>query len=76
MTAAWSSASWLAEATAWLDERLAAAGLERTGAVEQPRLRPWATVLSAPTSGGTVWLKACGEAVEHEPPLYALLARG
>jgi hypothetical protein len=65
----------LAEATAWLDERLAEAGLERTGPVEHPRVRPWATILRAETSGGTVWLKACGAAMAHEAGLYALLAR-
>lgn len=35
--AVWSSASWLAAAVAWLDERLAAAGIGRTGAVERAR---------------------------------------
>lgn len=32
----WSSASWRALAVSWLDEQLAAAGIERTGEVEQP----------------------------------------
>jgi hypothetical protein len=64
----------LAEATLWLDERLAVAGLERTGTVERLRTRPWATILRAETSGGAVWLKACGAGMAHEPPLYELLA--
>ena len=44
----WSSPAWRAEAVAWVDERLAAACLQRTGEVEQPRVRPWATVLRVP----------------------------
>ena len=69
----WSSPRWHAEAQAWLDAQLARAGLERTGAIEQPHLRPWATVLSAPTTGGTVWMKAAGPATAFEIGLYELL---
>ena len=56
-----------------MDERLAAAGMTRTGAVTQPHLRPWATALKAPTCGGTVWLKAAGPGTAVEAPLYRLL---
>jgi hypothetical protein len=45
MSGEWTWPGWIAEATAWIDERLSAAGLQRTGPVEQPRVRPWATVL-------------------------------
>jgi hypothetical protein len=74
-TAAWSSTQWRDDAVAWLDERLAAAGIERTGDVEQPHLRPWATVLRAPTSTGPVWLKAAGPGTAFEVGLYELLSR-
>ena len=73
--ALWSSAAWREQAEGWIDRRLAEAGLERTGAVEQPRVRPWATVLRAPTTGGDVWMKAAGPATAFEVGLYALLAR-
>ncbi|MDP2709848.1 MAG: phosphotransferase [Solirubrobacteraceae bacterium] len=69
----WSSPAWRAEAGAWIDAQLAGAGLARTGAVRQPHLRPWATVLSAPTSAGTVWLKAAGPATAFEIGFYELL---
>jgi len=59
----------------WLDERLAAAGLRRTGEVEQPHVRPWSTVLRAPTTGGRVWMKAGGPGTAFEAGLYELLAR-
>jgi hypothetical protein len=71
--ALWSTEAWRAEAVAWLDERLAAAGLRRTGPVEQPHLEEWATALRAPTSGGVVWLKAAGPGTAFEVGLYELL---
>ncbi|SDT71297.1 phosphotransferase [Jiangella sp. DSM 45060] len=74
-TATWSSAAWLAEATGWLDDRLADAGWVRTGPVSQPHLRPWGTVLTASTDRGQVWLKAPGLETAFEVPLYGLLAR-
>ena len=73
--ALWSTPAWRAEAVAWLDERLAAVGRARTGPVEQPRVRAWATVLRAPTAGGPVWMKAAGPGTAFEPALYEILVR-
>jgi hypothetical protein len=72
-TAVWSSDAWRRDAVGWLDEQLAANRLRRTGEVTQPHLRPWATVLRAPTTGGTVWLKAAGPETAFEVELYRLL---
>jgi len=69
----WGSAEWRGAATAWLDDGLADAGIERTGEVEQPHVRPWATVLRAPTTAGPVWLKATAPGTSAEIGLYALL---
>lgn len=71
----WTSAEWLAAATGWLDERLAAAGRARTGPVTQPHVRLWSTVLRAPTDAGPVWLKAPGREAAFEVPLYGLLVQ-
>jgi len=71
--ATWSSPAWLAAAGSWLDERLAEAGMQRTGEVRQPHLLPWSTVLGAPTTGGRVWLKAEGPSQAFEVGLYGLL---
>ena len=71
--AEWSGPAWREEATAWLDAALSAAGSERIGAVEQPHLRPWSTVLRAETTDGTVFLKASGPEVRFEAGLYELL---
>ena len=59
------SAAWRALAVGWLDEQLASAGIERTGEVQQPHLRPWATVLTTPTTRGPVLLKVVGAASGH-----------
>lgn len=72
----WGSPSWLADATQWLDQHLAAAGIARTGDVTQPHLRPWATALNAPTTAGLVWLKAAAPGTAFETRLYATLAGG
>jgi hypothetical protein len=69
----WSSERWRREALAWIDAELARRGERRTGDVEQPSLRPWATVLRVPTSRGTVWLKAASEQTAAEVGLYSLL---
>ncbi|MEA2127022.1 MAG: hypothetical protein QOI80_3804, partial [Solirubrobacteraceae bacterium] len=65
----------IADATPWIDECLAAAGRERTGPVELFRERPWATVLKAPTTDGTVWFKAPSADTAFEVGLYGLLGR-
>ncbi len=71
----WSSQEWLDTARTWMDERLAVAGVRRTGEVTQPHLRPWGTVLTAPTSDGPVWLKVPGPYNAFEVPLYELMAK-
>ncbi|CRK60381.1 hypothetical protein [Alloactinosynnema sp. L-07] len=57
----------------WMDEQLAAAGISRTGDVGEPRVRPWSTVLTAPTTTGPVWLKTTSAATGFEAALYEIL---
>jgi len=71
--ATWSSPQWRDEAVTWADAQLAERNLARTGEVEQPHLRAWATVLKIPTAAGPVWLKAPGAGTAFEVPLYPLL---
>jgi hypothetical protein len=73
--AVWSTTSWRESAVEWVDVQLTGAGAERTGAVEQASLRPWATVLRVPTTDGPVWFKAAGPGTRFEVALYELLAR-
>jgi hypothetical protein len=71
----WTDPAWRAEADSWVDARLAELGLERSGEIEQPHVRPWATALRIPTTGGVVWFKANMPGLEHEARLVALLAQ-
>src|SRR5262245_17106908 len=71
----WTSPQWLKLAASWLDEKLMSAGIERTGEIAQPHRRPWATVLTAPTTHGPIWLKAAGPGNAFEVGLYELLNR-
>lgn len=69
----WSSDRWRATAVSWMDAELARVGAMRTGEAEQPRIRPWATVLRAPTTIGPVWLKASAEDTAFEVGVYDVL---
>ncbi|MEZ5193700.1 MAG: phosphotransferase [Nocardioides sp.] len=53
----WEEPGFLAAATHWVVARLADLG-SSGGAVEQPHVHPWSTVLRVPTPGGPVWFKA------------------
>jgi hypothetical protein len=71
----WTDERWRATAIAWVEERLAELGRTRTGAVAQPHVAPWSTVLRVPTDRGAVFFKASEEALRHEAAVTALLAR-
>jgi hypothetical protein len=70
----WTDEAWLARAHGWIDARLDALGLSRTGDIEQPHVEVWSTVLRVPTEGGPVWFKANHGPLEHEAALVDLLA--
>src|SRR5690348_8385655 len=71
----WQDAQWLAEATAWIDARLAEAGLARAGA-PRARGRMWSVVARVPLAGGgCVWFKANPPASLFEPGLLDALTR-
>ena len=73
--ALWESESWRDRAVTWLDDQIETAGIERTGPVQQTRVRPWSTLLTAPTTAGATWFKAAAAATEFEVALYPLLHR-
>lgn len=70
----WQDPDWLSAAHAWIDDALAANGRSRAGAVEQPHVVPWSTVIKVPTSSGTTWFKANADSLRHEAALVELLA--
>jgi hypothetical protein len=63
---AWLDPVWQAEALGWAESELAALDRDVTGPSEQPHLRPWATALRIPTSGGVAWLKATRPGIAYE----------
>jgi len=71
----WAGDAWRREAIAWIDRQLDEAGLKRTGDVEQPRIRPWGTLLTVPTSRGRYWLKATAPETAFEVAISPLLHR-
>jgi hypothetical protein len=50
----------------WADDRLAAAGLDRTGRAQQMRTWNLSALWRIPTRGGRVWLKAVPDFFAHE----------
>jgi hypothetical protein len=70
LVAEWSTPEWHTAVEAWVDRHV-----ERTGPLEQVRIRPWGVVLSALTTEGTAFFKACAPTTAFEAGLYALLNR-
>jgi hypothetical protein len=65
---------WRRDAEDWACAQLGRGGIDVTGPIEQPRIRPWSTQLAIPTSTGRVWLKANCAHLSFEPALQAVLA--
>ena len=74
MSGRWTDPQWLAAAHEWIESELAQAGLRPSGAIEQPHVYPWSTVLRVPTADGDTWFKANTEALRYEAGLVTLLA--
>jgi hypothetical protein len=74
MTQRWRRPEFVEQAEAWIDEQLARIGRTRTGAVEQPHVTEWSTVMRLPTDAGTVWFKANEETMVHEAAVMHLVA--
>lgn len=71
----WRDPQWLADATAWVDEQLAEAGLRRSG-TPKLRGRMWSVVARVPVGEhGTAWFKANPPGSAFEPRLIAALAQ-
>jgi hypothetical protein len=72
--ARWRDPDWLAGAYDWIDNRLGELGVARTGAIEQPHVYAWSTLLRVPTAQGNLWFKANAESLRHEAALVQRIA--
>jgi hypothetical protein len=70
----WTEPDWLESVHDWIRLQLERVGLEAAGKIDQPHVRPWSTVLRAPTSSGPVWFKANVPALAHEAAVVEILA--
>lgn len=70
----WARPGWFAEACAWLDESVGAAGAARSGSVEVVEQWAISSVLRCATDEGPVYLKAAFSIFHHEPALTRSLA--
>jgi hypothetical protein len=66
----WTDPGWLAEVHAWIR-----AHADVDGAIEQPHVRPWGTVLRVPTPDGPAWFKTNIPSMTYEVGVVGLLAR-
>lgn len=62
----WTNPDWIKQAHSWIEDALTEQNSVLTGPIQQPHIRPWATVLRAPTNVGDVFLKAVVPAFSHE----------
>jgi hypothetical protein len=69
----WNDPSWRHSAERWIRERLSDLGRGLAGAIAQPHVRAWGTVIRVPTNCGTLWFKASIAPLAYEVPLLEVL---
>src|SRR3989304_2581881 len=70
----WTQPGWLEQASARIHAELERQGIRVSGPIVQSHVRPWSTVLRAPTTKGDIYFKAAMPALAHEPGLTQALA--
>ncbi|MGH3446308.1 MAG: hypothetical protein ACRDQA_01515 [Nocardioidaceae bacterium] len=70
----WSGRAWRNDAEDWVRTTLDAQGINVTGPIEQPRVRPWSTQLTVPTDQGLVWFKENNPGQRAEAAIVQVLA--
>ncbi|MGH2820337.1 MAG: phosphotransferase [Actinomycetota bacterium] len=70
----WTDEHWLETAHEWIHDRVDELGLMITGPIEQPHIRPWATVMRVPTGDGALWIKANAPVLAHEVAVVSVIA--
>jgi hypothetical protein len=71
----WERPAWRRTAESWIARQARRRGLSLTGPIEQPRVRPWSTVMRAPSSAGVLFFKATATSMTNDASLTAGLAQ-
>jgi hypothetical protein len=74
--AVWTDPTWLQDAHAWIGEELARLGVEPTGEITQPHVRPWSTVLRVQASEDDLWFKANLPSLAYEAAVLSIFDQG
>jgi hypothetical protein len=69
----WAGRGFLDDVRAWVARQSVVHGLELTGELEQPHVRPWSSVIRFEASDGRLWFKVNGAGTRHEPALLQVL---
>lgn len=69
----WVQPFWLEQAGQWIDDVLHRHGIDRIGAIAQPHIRHWSTVLRIPTPAGDFYFKAVIPDLAYEAALTQAL---
>ena len=74
LTLPWDEVGWQKTVDAWIDDTLAELEIERVGAVDHFRRRPWAALARVATVQGDLYFKADAPSEAYEPALTEWLA--
>ncbi len=70
----WEEPTWFEKASNWIDIQLSQKNIDRTGEIEQFRIRHWSTVLRISTNVGDIYFKAVIPELAHEAALTEILS--
>ena len=74
MALPWDESGWQETVDAWIDSALTELGIERVGAADHFRRRPWAALARVSTAQGDLYFKADAPSEAYEPALAKWLA--
>jgi hypothetical protein len=71
----WQDPDWRKQVTEWIHAEAERHSIHIAGAIEQPHMYAWSTVLHIPTDQGKLFFKATAEETIYEAALTQSLAR-
>ncbi|MCB9420218.1 MAG: phosphotransferase [Ardenticatenaceae bacterium] len=71
----WQNPDWLEQVHQWIWDELAVQAITVTGPIDQFHIRPWSTVMRAPTNQGNVYFKASTSVCGHDTAVTQTIFR-